>query len=148
MPEKRTLAKVRRDKQLGRSPSTQADEFVREEIDHIRQGVHGARSTKQTIAIGLSKARRAGVDIPSKAKRKNNYSLRSAGKRKKGTTPSSAKRAHASLQALRRESRNAASRGALSRFAKASARKRGMQNLRRAAAKAARTRKRTQKRTE
>ena len=64
MPEKETLERVRRDAQEGKSPSTQAGEFVREEIEHIREGKHGARSAKQAIAIGLSKARRAGVDLP------------------------------------------------------------------------------------
>src|SRR5262247_1952223 len=64
MPEKETLERARRDKKEGKSPSTQAGEFVREEMEHIREGKHGARSTKQAIAIGLSKARRAGVDLP------------------------------------------------------------------------------------
>jgi len=59
MPDKETLERARRDKRAGKSPSTQAGEFVREEIEHIRRGEHGARSTKQAIAIGLSKARRA-----------------------------------------------------------------------------------------
>src|ERR1700716_4150996 len=63
MPEKTTLERARRDKRQGKAPSTQAGEFVREEIDHIREGKHGARSTKQAIAIGLSKARRAGVKL-------------------------------------------------------------------------------------
>src|SRR5262245_6630700 len=61
MPEKQTLERARRDKRAGKSPSTQAGEFVREEIHHVREGKHGARSAKQAIAIGLSKARRAGV---------------------------------------------------------------------------------------
>src|SRR3954464_14510155 len=63
MPEKKTIAKARQDKKEGKAPSTQAGEFVREEIEHVRQGKHGARSTKQAIAIGLSKARRAGVPV-------------------------------------------------------------------------------------
>src|ERR1700746_3847386 len=63
MPERETLERARRDKQEGKSPTTQAGEFVREEIHHVREGKHGARSTKQAIAIGLSKARRAGVDL-------------------------------------------------------------------------------------
>jgi hypothetical protein len=72
MPEKRTIKKARQDKRAGKSPSTQAGEFVHEEIDHIRKGKHGARSAKQAIAIGLSKARRAGVDLkpPKKHLRK------------------------------------------------------------------------------
>ena len=64
MPDKETLERAQEDKAEGKSPSTQAGEFVREEMDHIREGKHGARSTKQAIAIGLSKARRAGVDLP------------------------------------------------------------------------------------
>src|SRR3954469_320994 len=64
MPAKKTIAKARQDKKEGKAPTTQAGEFVREEIDHVRQGKHGARSTKQAIAIGLSKARRAGVKLP------------------------------------------------------------------------------------
>ena len=64
MPEKKTLERARKDKQEGKAPTTQAGEFVREEMDHIREGKHGARSTKQAIAIGLSKARRAGVELP------------------------------------------------------------------------------------
>ena len=64
MPEKQTLERARADKKAGKAPSTQAGEFIREQIDHIREGKHGARSTKQAIAIGLSEARRAGVDLP------------------------------------------------------------------------------------
>src|SRR6266446_4070266 len=64
MPEKETIGKAREDKREGKAPSTQAGEFVHEEIEHIREGKHGARSTKQAIAIGLSKARRAGVKLP------------------------------------------------------------------------------------
>src|ERR1044071_3214656 len=64
MPEKETIERARKDRREGKAPSTQAGEFVREEIEHIREGKHGARSTKQAIAIGLSKARRAGVDLP------------------------------------------------------------------------------------
>ena len=63
MPEKKTLERARRDKAQGKSASTQAGEFVREEIEHVREGKHGAWSTKQAIAIGLSKARRAGVNL-------------------------------------------------------------------------------------
>ncbi len=69
MPTKRTLDRVRRDRRRGASPSTQAGEFVREEIHHVLEGKHGARSTKQAIAIGLSKARRAGVKLPPKRHR-------------------------------------------------------------------------------
>ena len=64
MPEEKTLQRAARDKRQGKAASTQAGEFVREEMEHIRKGKHGARSTKQAIAIGLSKARRAGVKLP------------------------------------------------------------------------------------
>src|SRR5437588_8547029 len=64
MPEKTTLKRARKDKREGKAPTTQAGEFVREEIEHVRRGKHGVRSTKQAIAIGLSKARRAGIDLP------------------------------------------------------------------------------------
>jgi hypothetical protein len=68
MPEQKTIERARKKAREGRSPSTQAGEFVREEMDHIRQGKHGARSTKQAIAIGLSKARKAGVALPARGK--------------------------------------------------------------------------------
>src|SRR5260370_13248454 len=67
MPEKKTVERARKAKRQGKAPSTQAGEFVREEMDHIREGKHGARSTKQAIAIGLSKARRAGGKLPPPA---------------------------------------------------------------------------------
>jgi hypothetical protein len=130
MPEKETLKRARRDKQQGKAPSTQAGEFVREEIHHIREGKHGARSAKQAIAIGLSKARRAGVHL--KPPRKGQASARTrksaaaayragqSGRRRK----TSARRARASLRKLKREGRQAASRRALSRQAKSAARRR------------------------
>jgi Family of unknown function (DUF6496) len=73
MPERKTLERARRDKRQGKAPSTQAGEFVREEMDHIRKGKHGARSTKQAIAIGLSKARRAGVKVPPSRRRRRSH---------------------------------------------------------------------------
>src|SRR5690349_6955860 len=81
MPEKATLRRARRDQREGKAPTTQAGEFVREEMHHIREGKHGARSTKQAIAIGLSKARRSGVELgppPSRAKRQTKQSAKSA----------------------------------------------------------------------
>jgi hypothetical protein len=137
MPEQETIRRAERDKQEGKSPSTQAGEFVREEIDHVRQGVHGARSTKQAIAIGLSKARCAGVDLPPPPGKKSSSSRSS---KRRSWSKSSRKRANSSLRALRREGSASASPAALSRFAKASARKRGSQSRHRAAAKAAQTR--------
>ena len=128
MPEKETIERARKDARQGKAPSTQAGEFVREEIDHIREGKHGARSTKQAIAIGLSKARRAGVKLAppkkgatSEATRKQAQpDLQKAGTKKKP----SAKRSRASLNALKREGRGAATKQALSRQAKSVARKR------------------------
>src|SRR5579863_9708400 len=81
MPEKQTLERAREDAREGKAPSTQAGEFVREEINHIREGKHGARSTKQAIAIGLSKARRAGVDLPPPAKGKTTERTRKSAER-------------------------------------------------------------------
>jgi len=136
MPEQKTMQRAKRDKEEGKSPSTQAGEFVREEMEHIRQGVHGARSTKQAIAIGLSKARRAGVDLPPPGKKAGS----SRSSKRRSSSKSSRKRANSSLRALRREGSASASPDALSRFAKASARKRGSAGRHRAAAKAAQTR--------
>jgi hypothetical protein len=130
MPEKRTIERARKDAREGKAPTTQAGEFVREEIEHIRKGKHGARSTKQAIAIGLSKARRAGVKLPPNPSGKTTK----ATKRKP-----SAKRSRAISDVLKREGRSAASRKSLAQQAKSSARTRGKQSLREAAAKAVRT---------
>jgi len=125
VPEKRTIERARKAKREGKAPSTQAGEFVREEIEHIREGKHGARSTKQAIAIGLSQARRAGVKLPppenaSKETREQaKRDLRKAGKKTK-----SAKRSRATLKALKKEGRSAASKKALSRQARTAAKKR------------------------
>jgi len=81
MPDKETLERAKEDKKEGKAPSTQAGEFVREEIEHIREGKHGARSTKQAIAIGLSKARRAGVDLPPPARGTTSERTRKSAKR-------------------------------------------------------------------
>src|SRR5256885_7912744 len=98
MPEKETLERARRDKAQGKSPSTQAGEFVREEIHHVREGKHGARSTAQAVAIGLSKARRAGVKIPARGKNARKKSR----SRRRASRPS-AKRARGVRRALKRE---------------------------------------------
>ena len=125
MPEKETLERARQDKREGKAPSTQAGEFVREEMEHIREGKHGARSTKQAIAIGLSKARRVGVDLPPpengspQIREQAERDLSKAGKKTK-----SAKRSRATLQALKKEGHSAASKRALSRQAKTAAKKR------------------------
>src|SRR5262245_61773140 len=81
MPEKKTIERARKDKRQGKSPSTQAGEFVREEIHHVREGKHGARSAKQAIAIGLSKARRSGVKLPPPEKGTTSERTRKQAKR-------------------------------------------------------------------
>jgi len=143
MPEKATLARARRDKREGKAPSTQAGEFVREEIHHVREGKHGARSAKQAIAIGLSKARRAGVKLgkpPATASSRTKRSASSATKRAgKATSP---RRSRATRSALKHEGHQAASKTALSRQAKSAAGKRSAASRSAAAKKAARTRKR------
>ena len=112
MPEKKTLKRARRDKRAGRSPTTQAGEFVREEIEHVRKGKHGARSTKQAIAIGLSKARRAGVKLPrppanakARTRKSAEYATRAA---RRHARPAS-RRSRAIRRALKRETHGAAS---------------------------------------
>ena len=148
MPEKKTLERAREDAREGKAPSTQAGEFVREEMDHIREGKHGARSAKQAIAIGLSKARRAGVELPAPKKGKVSESTRRQAARDSAKAssgkPPSAKRSRATTKALQREGSQAASHTALSRQAHASSRRRGAQDRSRAARKAARTRARNQ----
>src|SRR5213594_2436129 len=108
MPEKETIQRAKRDKAQGKAPSTQAGEFVREEIEHIREGKHGARSTKQAIAIGLSKARRSGVKLPAPKKGKASKETRKQAARdlSKGKSPGkkkSAKRSRAMLKKLKGE---------------------------------------------
>jgi hypothetical protein len=132
MPEKRTIERARKAKREGKAPTTQAGEFVREEIEHIRNGKHGAKSTEQAIAIGLSKARRAGVDLPPPKAGTTSEKTRQSAERdyKKGQSKksarSSSKRASAGRKALKRESRSVASHTALSKHANkaAAARKR------------------------
>ena len=145
MPEKETIERAEEDKREGKAPSTQAGEFVREEIEHIREGKHGARSTKQAIAIGLSKARRAGVKLPAKkgtSKKTRKQAERDIAKGKSaGKTKKSAKRSRASSRALKREGSSAASKKALSRQARSAAAKRSAASRSRSAKKAARTRK-------
>jgi len=147
MPEKETLKRAAEDKAEGKSPSTQAGEFVHEEIEHIREGKHGARSAKQAIAIGLSKARRAGVKLPPPEKGEASKETREQAKRdlkkgRKGTKKKpSAKRSRAALSKLKREGRSAASKTALSRHAHKAAAKRSAAARSRSAKKAAKTRK-------
>lgn len=141
MPEKETIERARKDKQEGKAPSTQAGEFVREEIEHIREGKHGARSTKQAIAIGLSKARRAGVDLPpSKGSSEETKEQAERDRRRAGKKPSQ-RRSRATTKALKREGRSAASKESLSRQARVAAKKRSAASRSRSAKKAAATRK-------
>src|SRR5205823_5367738 len=149
MPEAITIEKARQDKEEGKSPSTQAGEFVREEMHHIREGKHGARSTKQAIAIGLSKARRAGVKLPPPSRgttsAKTRQSAESAlrqGQRRTHRRPS-ARRSRAISSVLKHEGHAAASHQALSRQARSAARRRTAAERSAAARKAVRTRQRS-----
>jgi len=128
MPEKETVQRARKLKREGKAPGTQAGEFVREEMEHIREGKHGARSTKQAIAIGLSKARRSGVKLsPPRKGQASSRTRKQAARdlqRSKSGRKASPSRSRATLRALKREGRSAASRSALSRQARTSRRKR------------------------
>jgi hypothetical protein len=145
MPEKKTVEKARKDKREGKAPSTQAGEFVHEEIEHVKEGKHGARSTKQTIAIGLSKARRAGVKLPAPKKgtvseetrRKAQHDSEAGAE---GTRKSvSRTRSKATSEALKKEGHSAVSSEALSKQAKSAASKLTVAERSAAARRAART---------
>jgi hypothetical protein len=159
--DQEALERARDDAREGKSPSTQAGEFVREEIDHVRGGKHGAASVRQAIAIGLSKARRAGVNLPPPTKGPASTRAQAQRDLRKGKSPQrkvSSKRSRATLQALQQQSTRSVSPKALSEQARASARRRGRTarhhsavkavrrkgttGLRAAARKAARTRQR------
>ncbi|MBX3209388.1 MAG: transcription elongation factor [Labilithrix sp.] len=141
MPEKKTIARARKAKREGKASTTQAGEFVREEIEHIREGKHGAKNAKQAIAIGLSKARRAGVKLPAAkgastsertrkeakrgtAKAKPKAARRKSPKRTQSLKSPAAKRSRAATKALRRAPRASASHRALSRQARQAPRRR------------------------
>src|SRR5262245_17052492 len=121
MPEKRTLERAARDRRQGKAPSTQAGEFVREEIEHVREGKHGARSPEQAIAIGLSKARRAGVPLPPPPAGTKAAKSATATPSKR---PPSPRRAKAAERALKREPRGTTSTAALSAHARRAASRR------------------------
>jgi len=156
MPEKQTVERAHRDAREGKSPSTQAEgkspgtqagEFVREEMHHVREGKHGAASTKQAIAIGLSKARRSGVKLraPRKGKASSRTRKRASrdytkGQRRSASRPS-ATRSRATRRALKKQAHRAASPGALASQARAAARGRSAAERHRSAVKASRTRK-------
>jgi Family of unknown function (DUF6496) len=145
MPDEETIERAHEDAREGKSASTQAGEFVREEMDHIREGKHGASSTKQAIAIGLSKARRAGVKLRAPRKGKASVKTRKQasrdyrkGQSHPGTKPS-ARRSRAVRAALKREGHSAASPASLAKQARASAKKRGPAARHRSAMKAVHT---------
>jgi hypothetical protein len=143
MPEKKTIDRAKQDAREGKAPSTQAGEFVHEEIEHVKQGKHGARSTKQAIAIGLSKARRAGVKLPppkNGASAKTKKQAKSDEAAAKSHRKPSAKRSRATSNALKREGRGAVSHRALSKQAKSAAKKRSASSRSASARKAATTR--------
>ena len=129
MPERKTLERARKARREGKAPTTQAGEFVREEIEHVREGKHGARSTKQAIAIGLSKARRAGVrlkppkkgQVPARTRKSAERAYRAGQSKRRQPSP---RRSRAATAALEREPKRAASRKALSRQARSAARRR------------------------
>jgi hypothetical protein len=144
MPEKDVIERAHQDAREGKSPSTQAGEFVHEEIEHIREGKHGAKSTKQAIAIGLSKARRAGVKLPPPGARSSRQTRRKAAQdtaagegRRHG--PVSRKRSRATTKVLKGQGRSAASKKSLSKQATSAARARGVAARSAAARKAVRT---------
>lgn len=140
MPEKKTLSRAKQDKKEGKAPSTQAGEFVHEEIEHVREGKHGARSAKQAIAIGLSKARRAGVKVgaPKKASAATKRKVAQDSKADSHKEPSPT-RSRAIKKALKKEGTRSVSKKALSTQAKKAASKRSASDRSEAAKKAART---------
>src|SRR5437868_4036434 len=142
MPERETIERAQEDAREGKSPSTAAGEFVKEEMDHIREGKHGASSTKQAIAIGLSKARRSGVNLPpsgsssSRTRKQASHDLaKGKSTSKKKTSP---RRSRATSAALKRKGRSAATPAALSRQARTAAGRRSAASRSAAAKKAAR----------
>lgn len=131
MPDKETIEKAREDMREGKSPSTAAGEFVHEEIEHVREGKHGARSPKQAIAIGLSKARRAGIPLGAPKKGKTSDATRhkaekdlEKGQNNPQTSEKHTTRSRAREKALKKEPKSSASRKALSRQARSGAKKR------------------------
>jgi hypothetical protein len=132
MPDEATTKKANEDLREGKSPTTAAGEFVHEEIEHVREGKHGARSPQQAIAIGLSKARRAGIPVKPPAKGKTSESTRQKAKRdyEKGQTDpqtseeGTTKRGRSRMEAMKREPKSSVSHSALSRHAKSAAKKR------------------------
>ncbi|MDA9424849.1 MULTISPECIES: DUF6496 domain-containing protein [Bradyrhizobium] len=145
MPRQEVIRKARQDKREGKSASTQAGEFVKDEIDKIRKGKHGARSTRQAIAIGLSEARRAGVDLPPPRKGRTKKSTRRGAKyayevgQGERTPKRRPKVSRAVENVLKKEPRSAASRSALSKQGKRAASRRTAASRSAAARKASHT---------
>src|SRR5262245_682973 len=146
MPEQKTIKRARKARREGKAPSTQAGEFIRETMEHIREGKHGARSTKQAIAIGLSKARRAGVNLPPPEKGKTSEKTRRSAQLAYRAGHSehphkiNPRRSEATTEALQREGHSAASHEALARQAKQQAAKRSPRERSEIGRKAAHTR--------
>ncbi|HZQ25127.1 MAG TPA: DNA-binding protein [Terriglobales bacterium] len=148
MPEKQTVERAKEDLREGKAPSTAAGEFVREEIEHVREGKHGARSPQQAIAIGLSKARRAGIPLKPPARGKAKETTRKSAERdyRKGQSKAKTKRPRRKAsrtreEVLEREPRNTASHKALSKQARSAARRRKPSARSQSARRASRTRK-------
>ncbi|MEJ2767414.1 DUF6496 domain-containing protein [Mycetohabitans sp. B46] len=149
MPEKKTIARAQAAKRAGKSASTQAGEFVKEEVEHVRAGKHGVRSTKQAVAIGLSKARRAGIDLKppkkgatSEATRKKAVKDSTAGQHKttgSANKESRTKRSRTTTAVLRREHSDGATRESMSKQARSAAAKRPAASRSAASKRAART---------
>ncbi len=139
MPSKQTVTKAKRELREGKSPKTAAGEFVYEEIEHVRQGKHGARSPRQAIAIGLSEARRSGIPVPPKknagvaTKKKAEREIKKGKSSSKNTKEASSKRSSARVQVMKREPKNTTGHAALSRHAKAAAKRRKSSSNRKAA---------------
>lgn len=150
MPEQKTIHRAHADKRAGKASSTQAGEFVKEEIDRVRAGKHGVKNARQAIAIGLSKARRAGVDLKAPKKgttseatrkkaRKDNDAGQHRAAAKTASTESKAKRSRTTTAVLKRESGRGASSEALSKQTKSAAARRPAASRSAAAKKAAAT---------
>jgi len=142
MPDKSTIEKAKKDKAQGKSASTQAGEFVHDEIEKIRKGEHGARSAKQAIAIGLSEARRAGVKLPPPKTGGEELKKKAQRDTEKGQSHAkvSKTRSRARIKALKKEPTNTVSSKALSKQASSAAKKRTAKDRSTSAKKAARTR--------
>ena len=144
MPEQEVIERAKRDKEEGKSPGTQAGEFIREEMHRIREGKHGTENPKQAIAIGLSKARRAGVELSqptggNTSERTRQPAQRDSEKGRQGNRRPSRTHSRAMSRALKREEHSAASPANLSRQANSAARKRGSGARKAAARRAVRT---------